>query len=251
MLPNSIKVLIENRFGKKISYSKDCEALSYSIKKVCQKISPTTLKRLFGFAKSIDQPRTYTLDLLANYIGFIDWGTLLAKMEQAGSFSNENLQLNINDLQNNKNLLHHQISISLTTQSINTKQVVELCKKFGSEPEIFPFITELINIAANQKNIQFLSKVFSLPNVYNLKSSTILGYYYIGQTFGLAMRMHKDICDELIMPLASNKNAQKYFIEWFVDEDQLQSYYGKLLDAYFQNIRGDFGKKVVLLLFKI
>ena len=234
MIPDSIRILIENRFGKKIAYSKDCEALSFSIKKVCQeKISPTTLKRLFGFAKSIDQPRTYTLDLLANYIGFIDWSTLLAKMEQANSFSEEKIHLINIEIQKNKHLLHHQISISLTTQFINTKTVIELCKRFGKEPEIFPFLTELISIAANQKNIQFLSKVFSLPNVFNIKTHEPLGYYYIGQTFGLMLRMHKDISEELITFLASNNNAQKYFIEWFVDEDQLHGYYGKLLDTYY------------------
>ena len=234
MIPNSIRILIENRFGKKITYSKDCEALSFNIKKVCQeKISPTTLKRLFGFAKSIDQPRTYTLDLLANYIGFIDWVTLLAKMEQANNFSEEKILRLNTEIKKNKHLLHHQISISLTTQFINSKLVNELCKRFGKEPEIFPFITELITIAANQKNIQFLSKVFSLSNVFNIKTHEPLGYYYIGQTFGLMLRMHKDISEELILPLASNINAQKYFIEWFVDEDQLHGYYGKLLDTYY------------------
>ena len=209
--------------------------MSFSIKKICgENLSPTTLKRLFGFAKSIDQPRTYTLDVLANYIGFIDWSTLLAKMEQAESFSEERIHLIKLEDQKNKHLLHHQISISLTTQSINTKSVIDLCKKFGKESEIFPFLTDMISIAANQKNINFLSKVFSLPNVYNIKTHNPLGYYYIGQTIGLTLRMHKDLLDELLKPLASNINAQKYFIEWFVDEDQLQEYYGKLIDAYYE-----------------
>jgi hypothetical protein len=235
MIPESIRILIENRFGKKIVYSKDCEALSFSIKKVCyENLSPTTLKRLFGFAKSIDQPRTYTFDVLANYIGCIDWSTLLAKMEQAESFSEERIHLIKLEDQKNKHLLHHQVSISLTTQSINTKSVIELCKKFGKEPEVFPFLTDMISIAAFQKNVTFLSKVFALPNVYNIKTHDPLGYYYIGQTFGLMLRMHKDLSGELLKPLATNINAQKYFIEWFVDEDQLQEYYGQLIDVYYQ-----------------
>jgi len=235
MIPDTIRINIENRFGKKILYSKDCEALSFSIKKAChENVSPTTLKRLFGFAKSIDQPRTYTLDVLANYIGFIDWSTLIAEIEQAESFSEGKIHLIKLEDEKNKYLLHHQISISLTTQTINTKSIIELCRKFGKEPEIFPFLTEMISIAANQKNIIFLSKVFSLPNVYNIKTHNPLGYYYIGQTFGLMLRKHKDLLDELLNPLASNINAQKYFIEWFVDEDQLLEYYGKLIDAYFE-----------------
>ena len=56
--------------------------------------------------------------------------------------------------------------------------------------------------------------------------------YYLGQTVGLMFRSNSDIADALIESLAANKNAQQYFIEWFVDEDYLQGYYGKLLDAY-------------------
>ncbi|HWR33129.1 MAG TPA: hypothetical protein VN451_06380, partial [Chitinophagaceae bacterium] len=48
----------------------------------------------------------------------------------------------------------------------------------------------------------------------------------------LMMRSHPDIAEEITVSLAGNKNAQQYFIEWFVDEDYLQGYYGKLLDAY-------------------
>ena len=54
MISANIKLLIENRFGRKILYSKDCEALAISIRKSCnESISATTLKRIFGFAKNI------------------------------------------------------------------------------------------------------------------------------------------------------------------------------------------------------
>ena len=234
MIPQHIRLLFERRFGRKINYSKDCEILSKNIEKVCQeKISPTTIKRLFGFAKSIDQPRTYTLDVLANYVGFINWSTLLAKMEQADSFSVENIQnlqiIPADDI----HLLHHQISISLTTQSINIDSFIQLTKQFGHRPEIFPFITEMISIGAQQKNIQLLSRVFKLTHIFQAKAERNLGYYYIGQTMGLMMRMYSDIIDELIPTLAALPNARTYFIEWFVDEDNLEGYYGRLLDAYY------------------
>jgi hypothetical protein len=234
MIPQHIRLLFERRFGKKIIYSKDCEVLSKNIEKVCQeKISPTTIKRLFGFAKSIDQPRTYTLDVLANYVGFINWSTLLAKMEQADSFLDTNIQTLHTTPINDIHLLHHQISISLTTQSINIDSFTSLCKQFGHQAEIFPFITEMISIAARQKNIIFLSKVFKQIDVFQDKPERGLGYYYIGQTMGLMLRTHPDIADALIPILAGQPNARAYFIEWFVDEDYLTGYYGRLLDAYY------------------
>jgi hypothetical protein len=56
--------------------------------------------------------------------------------------------------------------------------------------------------------------------------------YYIGQAMGLLLRSHATLADALIRPLAAKPNAQRYFVEWFVDEDYLGGYYGRLLDAY-------------------
>lgn len=74
MLPKAIIIQIEQKFGVSIRYPKDCEGLSHALKIACkQHISPSTLKRLLGFAKNVEQPRKYTLDALANYIGYKDW----------------------------------------------------------------------------------------------------------------------------------------------------------------------------------
>jgi len=68
--------------------------------------------------------------------------------------------------------------------------------------------------------------------VFDETINNVLDFYYIGQALGLALRTHPDIFNDLIEELAANKKAQQYFIEWFVDEDYLNGYYGELLDAY-------------------
>ena len=74
MIPEFLKIRIEMRFGKSIRYSKDCESLAASISKHCgEKISATTMMRLFGLMKSDSKPRLYTLDLVAQYAGFECW----------------------------------------------------------------------------------------------------------------------------------------------------------------------------------
>ena len=235
MITAAIRQKIEARYGKPLRYSKDCDGLANSINKSChERVSVTTLKRLFGFAKSVEQPRLYTLDVVAAYIGYKDWSSLLANIEKT-----ENINVpaatkpkQVEGFSNDIHLLHHQISITLTTQTVNTKRIVSLCRQLGKQTEIFPFVIEVIGIAARQKNIQFLKQVFNLPMIFDEKIHSPIQMYYIGQTMGLTMRSHPDISDELIESLAANKNAQQYFIEWFVDEDYLQGYYGKLLDAY-------------------
>ena len=51
--------------------------------------SSSTLRRLFGFAKSKKQPRIYTLDILANYIGHSTWDELLASLNSKASANKE------------------------------------------------------------------------------------------------------------------------------------------------------------------
>jgi hypothetical protein len=74
MIPEFLKIRIEMRFGKSIRYSKDCETLAASISKHCgEKISATTMMRLFGLMKTDSKPRLYTLDLVAQFAGFDSW----------------------------------------------------------------------------------------------------------------------------------------------------------------------------------
>ena len=74
IIPEFLKNRIENRFGKPIRYSKDCETLALSVSKHCdEKISATTMMRLFCLMKSTSKPRLYTLDLISQYAGFESW----------------------------------------------------------------------------------------------------------------------------------------------------------------------------------
>jgi hypothetical protein len=82
MLNAAIIKQIEEHFGKPIKYPKDCEGLSKAIQIQSNKlISFSTLKRLFGFVKQVEQPHTYTLDIIANYIGYKNWEEALRFIE--------------------------------------------------------------------------------------------------------------------------------------------------------------------------
>lgn len=89
MIAKVLKGLIEQKFGKKIRYPKDCFALANDISKQCnENISPATLMRLFGITKNSSQPRLFTLDLISEYCGFSSWDEFLEK------FTLEELQIN-------------------------------------------------------------------------------------------------------------------------------------------------------------
>ena len=79
MLSKLIKEKIHEKLGQAIRYPKDCHALAEHIETVCKtKISPSTIKRLYGFVKGASQePRLYTLDLIGEYLGYKGWDQLI------------------------------------------------------------------------------------------------------------------------------------------------------------------------------
>ena len=93
MLSPIIKSKIEEQYGSKIRYSRDCDALSANIfDKTKQTVSGSTLKRLFGFVKGTQEPRTYTLDMIAEYLGYNSYDELLKEF-------NDNSNSEFNQLQ--------------------------------------------------------------------------------------------------------------------------------------------------------
>lgn len=235
---SELKYKLESRYGKAIRYSKDCESLSKSIEKTLnERISVSTLKRILGFANSSTFPRLHTLDILAKYIGYLDWSSLNAESDirnQKG-FQFQDHSIKIERENDALNVLRHHLISAISRHKIDKDQILVLCKKYGKNNYFINFTIELIDIAFRQKNILFLKDIFELPFIFNPKYHNPVDIYYLGQMIGICMRENMDMADELIPWFAASAHAQKYFIEWFVDEDHLIGYYGRLLDAYHRN----------------
>lgn len=78
MLSPIIKKKIESKYGSPIRYPKDCEALAKSISMVSKsQISGSTIKRLFGLIKGTNTPRLWTLDVIAFYLDYQSWDSLI------------------------------------------------------------------------------------------------------------------------------------------------------------------------------
>ena len=84
-LPASIKAEIERAYGQPLNYPSDCHRLDSSIRDTLNEtIGVTTLKRLLGFVSDVQQPRLYTLDILARYCGFADYEEMKHKVASDG-----------------------------------------------------------------------------------------------------------------------------------------------------------------------
>lgn len=75
-----LKEAVAGTFGKTLDSPTDFDALALSIQgKTGEYISPTTLKRLFGYVKPAIVPRTSTLSVLARYVGKAGWSDFSAQ----------------------------------------------------------------------------------------------------------------------------------------------------------------------------
>jgi hypothetical protein len=80
MLSKIIREKIDEKF--QVRYAKDCETLAQLISSTCQtSISASTLLRLYGFVKG-REPRAYTLDTIAAFIGYPSYEQLLSSFDK-------------------------------------------------------------------------------------------------------------------------------------------------------------------------
>lgn len=82
---NNIALLrqkIEEKSGRQMLTSKDFDYLSDCVFEEChQKISPTTLKRLWGYLSEVATPRISTLNILSQFAGYQDWESFCLQMQ--------------------------------------------------------------------------------------------------------------------------------------------------------------------------
>lgn len=77
---------IEAKLGKTIRYPSDYEQLAYDIERTTkQRISTNTIKRLLGAIDSVREPRLYTLDVIAQYLGFENWDVYVVSLSKEGN----------------------------------------------------------------------------------------------------------------------------------------------------------------------
>ena len=100
MLSKITHAEIEKRFGKEIRYPNDCEALAGHISsETKQRISVSTLKRIFGLIKGTKEPRLYTLDVIAKYLGYANWDIYFERFSKTDNSEFANVeQLDISTL---------------------------------------------------------------------------------------------------------------------------------------------------------
>lgn len=80
---------IENNLKRKMKTPNDFIFLSGAVwERTHETMSPTTLKRLWGYIDGADQTRNSTLEILSRFLGYNDWDDFVHSISQEGN-SNE------------------------------------------------------------------------------------------------------------------------------------------------------------------
>ena len=68
---NELMLLAEKKFGRRLNVSNGFEEFALLLSREVQTgVSVSTLKRLYGYVGDVHTPRTFTLDILSQYVGY-------------------------------------------------------------------------------------------------------------------------------------------------------------------------------------
>ena len=102
----SLRYDIEQELKRRIKTPYDFEFLAGVVwERLHENISPTTLKRLWGYIEGADTTRRTTLCLLSRFLGYQDWEAYLAALATRTDVESERFDgegLSIDDLQPNE-----------------------------------------------------------------------------------------------------------------------------------------------------
>ena len=85
---HELKKQVEGRLNRKMKTPSDFIFLSGVIwERTHETMSPTTLKRLWGYIDGADETRSSTLDILSRTLGFSDWDDFLRHLDTGGNSS--------------------------------------------------------------------------------------------------------------------------------------------------------------------
>ena len=127
-LTEKLKEYVENVAGFRLCTPKDFKNLAQSVfNETGSMLSPTTLKRLWGYLQEKEQqtPRMTTLDILSKYIGYMDFATF-CKFQQIDGESESDF-LGNNCLQTKSLLKGDRVKLMWQPDRCVAVQYIELC----------------------------------------------------------------------------------------------------------------------------
>ena len=210
-------------FNQSLLTTYDAEQLALSVfKKTNKNISYNTIRRFFNIVPSTNKPSVFTLNILSEYVGYGNWE----------KFRKESILIEQNEL-----------SIYLLISNVNTHidfdRLEVLSAIHGQQKEFHFLLRNLVTLAFNRKEYDFFRKLFTLKHVFNIIASNMLEIYYTVNFIGIYIRRDEYLQKIVIKHYADLPLVDMFYVEYFVDLDSINGYFGVLLDVYFKKKESD------------
>ncbi|MBP1664102.1 MAG: hypothetical protein H6Q19_1242 [Bacteroidetes bacterium] len=184
----------------------------YIFEKTNMIISVSTLKRFFLYDNDV-LPSRNTLDILCQTIGKKDWDDYLNSSKKLTDFEHIEMIKSIE-------IIGYQ----------NKSDFKKIYEKFDYPEYKYGVTLALTKIAIQKKDIDILKDIFMLPIFHHPDPKNIRQYYFL-EYFGCLFR-NNDIIYDLIPYWAKDPVGQTSYCEFFIDFDNLNGYFGKVMEEY-------------------
>lgn len=211
-----LRKTIEEKFFLKINNTNDCKLLSEFIFKGNNlHISYNTLRRIFNIVPNSTFPSLYTLNLLSKLIGFSDFMSLR--------------EYRINS---NRDFIHENLHLFNFSDDINATTLNEIIPLLNDNQwENIYQMRSLIDLFIKKDAIEYIP-IFFTKEIDENDWEKMYKYYVAFQPIHIAAKLGNKRVIELIKTnINKSKLVQLVLLQLYVEEDNLEQYYGEWLNA--------------------
>lgn len=211
-----LKKACEEKFKLTINDTNDCKKLSELIfNKNNILISYNTLRRFFNILPNSNQPSLYTLNLLAFLVGFADFKSLREYR-----------------IRSNRDFIHENLHLFNFCDKINITTLNEIIPLLNEDNwESIYQIRSIIDLLIKKDQIELIAMFFEIDIDEN-DWEKMYKYYVAFQPIHIAARSNnKKIINFINDFINKSKIVQLVLLQLYVEEDCLEGYYGKWINA--------------------
>ena len=213
-MEEKLRNITELKIGFKIKTLKDSKRLSQIIAKENDiDLSYNTLRRFFGIVKNV-QASNFTLDTLSKFNGYDNYSDFLINFRLRNKWKQE-FEIS--------KIIHDEDELILEYIKNNLGQT----KSFNLK--LIQIIRELLLT----ENFKLVNSIFELKKM-NANNFNYDDVVLIGMTVGHLIH-HLDIENKAFNQLILNENFQDLVITIYVDYENLNTYYAKIIERIYHN----------------
>ena len=205
-----LKINIERKLGRPIRKPKDLKYLKDQIFEINnEEIGFNTLRRFFGFLPTTAL-HNKTLEVLCKFVGFENKIAFIKQIEAKNSWDSW------------KRVNQIELAGSISAADINWLQEII------SYDDYYIYLSSILKEFVASKNIDAVYTIYKTTPLFEIPRFQIVK---VANIVGSRLREYSSSEFELLRPLLSLENFRKNFMYLHVDYQELNGYYGWLLEA--------------------